>query len=78
LGQAEFYESEGEVNTPFDLSELLTRINATPSNIAKKGKFTLLTEYFRQRSEVVFTLTFGDIEKILGQPLCDSAHKFID
>jgi hypothetical protein len=41
----------------------------------KKGKFYPLAEHFRQKSEAVFTLTFTDIERIIGQPLCGSALK---
>jgi hypothetical protein len=47
-GQAEFYESELEVDSPFDLFALLKRLNEgklPPPD--RKYKFQPLTEYFR-------------------------------
>jgi hypothetical protein len=76
MGQAEFYESDWDIDTPFDLYELLTQMSGEkPNHDKKKGKFYSLTEHFRRRSEAVFTLTFKEIGKILGQPLCGSALK---
>jgi RNA-directed DNA polymerase len=78
-GQAEFYESELEVDSPFDLFALLKRLNEgklPPPD--RKYKFQPLTEYFRSRNEAVFTLSIEDIEKILVVKLGISAHKYID
>jgi len=76
LGHAEFYESDEEIDTPFDLHELLMRMRENnPSQTGKKSKFFALAEHFRHRAESVFTLTFKEIESILEQPLCDSALK---
>ena len=81
LGQAEFYDSDTDISTGFDLYELLEEllsgeIVSRPDE--KKYKFSPLTEYFRLKNEPVFTLTFEEIEKIMGTPLCASAKKFID
>jgi hypothetical protein len=76
LGQAEFLESEWDIDTPFDLHELLVRMKDGKQNQnGKKSKFYNLTEHFRHRVESVFTLTFKEIENILDQPLCGSALK---
>jgi len=75
-GQAEFYESDWDIDSPFDLHELLLRMeNKNPDQTGRKSKFWGLAAHFRQRDEAIFTLTFKEIEKIIGQPLCDSALK---
>jgi hypothetical protein len=48
------------------------------ANSRKKSKFYPLTEHFRGRNDSIFTLTFAEIEKILREPLCASAHKYKD
>jgi len=77
-GQAEFYESEFEINTEFDLHKLLLRMSEkiTGQRSSTKSKFIALSEFFRQRKEPVFTLTFKEIEKIIEQPLCGSPLKY--
>jgi group II intron reverse transcriptase/maturase len=77
VGQAEFYNCDVEIESRFDLHELLTRMtNGVTAN--KKTKFYPLTEYFRLRDDAVFTLTFKEIEKILEKPLCTSAFNYMD
>jgi hypothetical protein len=39
-------------------------------------KFKPISEYFRQQTSAIFTLTFDDFEKILGEPLNKTANKF--
>jgi hypothetical protein len=74
--QAEFIESEWDIDTPFDLYELLVELFERRRNpkIARH-KFTRLTEHFNHRRESVFTLTFDEIETILDKPLCKTALK---
>lgn len=38
------------------------------------GKFLPLSDYFRKCTDLSVTLTFKEIEKILGVPLCKTAH----
>jgi hypothetical protein len=42
---------------------------------AAKRRYAPLLEYFKQRNEAVFTLTFKKIEEIINQPLCNAARK---
>jgi hypothetical protein len=78
LGQAEFYDSELPVDSDFDLSELLTELSSENRPSGRKHKYAPLIAYFRQRTEAVFTMTFDEIGEIIGEPLCDSALKYID
>ncbi len=75
LGQAEFYDSDFDIDNRFDLYELLIRMNEGKQQPVKKRKFDSLTEHFRKYNEAVFTLSFKDIENIIGEPLCESARK---
>jgi len=74
LGQAEFYESDFDVESRFDFHELLRRMNEG-KQAQKKCKYRSLTDYFRERTESVFTLTFEKIEEIIGCQLCNCAKK---
>ena len=76
LGEAEFYDSDHDITSLFDLYNLLLKMQANTKRV-KKYKFYLLNQYFRQRSEPVFTLKFEDIEKITELPLCKSAYKYL-
>jgi RNA-directed DNA polymerase len=71
-GQAEFYNSDFEVGSNYDLCALLTRMQNETRN-QKQHKYRPLLEYFNQRDEAVFTLTFEEIEKIIGRKLPNSA-----
>lgn len=42
----------------------------------KKWKFRALEEYFYKSSKTPISLTFSEIEKIIGFPLCESAYKY--
>jgi len=77
-GQYEFYESDEPVDTPFDLHELLLKVKGDlnpPRD--KRPAFAALNDYFRQKTEAAFTLSFKDVEGIIDRPLCNSAktHK---
>ena len=73
--QVEYYESDKDMSTPFDLYELLVQLhNQKQSARIRKNKFTNLTEHFLHRRETVFTLTFDEIEVILNQELCGAAR----
>jgi len=73
-GQAEFYDCDDSINTPFDLHNFLRELKAkqTPANSRVKI-FAPLTEYLRHKREATFSLSFREIEKILGRELCKSA-----
>ena len=73
-GQAEFYDTEEPVDTPFDLHRLLLEVfgNQEPPR-DKPRVFAPLTEYFRRKTESAFTLSFREIEAITGHELCQSA-----
>ena len=40
------------------------------------GKFEFLTHYLKHEDDDVVTLKFSDIERIIGEELCPSAHKY--
>jgi hypothetical protein len=79
MGQAEFYDSDWDIDSRFDLYELLTQMKGGQVKSSdRKYKFDPLTAYFRQQKDAVFTLTFSDIEKILDCPLSNSAYTYKD
>ncbi len=41
------------------------------------GKFNNLKDYLRRETRTSLYLSFEEIEDIIGQPLCPSAHKYI-
>jgi len=49
---------------------------ATPKSKAKKWKFRALEDYFRKLNTTPITLTFNEIEKIIGFNLCKSAYEY--
>jgi RNA-directed DNA polymerase len=76
LGQAEFYESDDPIDTPFDLHKFLTELKAKQMPAIDKTRiYAPLIEYFRRKREATFTLKFSEIEKILDRPLCKSAKE---
>ena len=44
--------------------------------VAKGSSFEVLGEYLKQQNTETITLTYTQIEKILGKSLCKSAYKF--
>jgi len=44
--------------------------------VAKGSSFEVLGEYLRQTNTETITLTYSQIEEVLGKPLCESAYKF--
>jgi len=72
LGKAEFYESNTNIESRFDLKTLLTRMFGG-KNTSTKLKYYPLLEHFRKTTDPVFTLTFKKIEEIIGNPLCNAA-----
>jgi RNA-directed DNA polymerase len=79
LGEAEFYNSDMDIDSDFDLYDFLEKLSGPTSRQGgKKYKFSQLTEYFRLKDDSVFTLTFIEIEKIMGTLLCESAKKYLD
>ena len=48
----------------------------TPKAKSKKWKFRALEDYFAEINTTPITLTFNELEKILGFKLCDSAYKY--
>jgi RNA-directed DNA polymerase len=75
-GQAEFYQSDSSVDSLFDLYALLEKLTENNRKRHRSRLYEALAEYFKKRTEPVFTLTFKEIEKILGFPLCASARKY--
>jgi len=71
-GQAEHYNSDIEISSNYDLYALLMRMRNETRN-QKQHKYRPLLEYFNKRDESVFTLTFEEIEKIIGRKLPNSA-----
>ena len=57
-----------------DLREILHDI--TNKKVKKESKFIKLSEYFHNLRKNSITLTFEDIEKIIGFKLCKSAYKY--
>ncbi|GBU22192.1 hypothetical protein R80B4_02098 [Fibrobacteres bacterium R8-0-B4] len=72
-GQAETYLSDTAIDNGFDLYQLLMDMT---DRKGKESKHFHLTDYFRHRNDSTITLTFADIEKTLGHPLCESAYKY--
>jgi hypothetical protein len=68
--QAEFYDTDYEIDNRFDLYALLKQMTKT----RKRTKYQALSEYFQKCNDPVFTLTFAEIEKISGRELCRSAY----
>lgn len=58
------------------LRELLEEIDDKKARNSKESKFINLTDYFHNLRKNDITLTFKEMEKILGFPLCDSAYKY--
>ena len=77
LGEAEFYNSEFDIDTPFELKELLDKMSKSNESLVntKNWKFSSLMEYFRLKKSSAFTLSFKEIGGIIGKPLCDTAHR---
>jgi RNA-directed DNA polymerase len=78
LGQAEYYRPDGYYDLHIDLIEILEKMNSEEKrhHIRQTGtKFSPLAEYFRKKTEPVFTLSFDEIDAILGKPLCGTARK---
>jgi len=73
LGQAEFYDTDDPVQSPFDLHKLLLQLK-THKNPVKRKAFEALTERFRSETRKTFTLTFREIETITGRALCQTAR----
>jgi len=69
-GQAEFYDSDDEIGSRFDLHALLKQM----TKARKRTKYQLLLEYFQKCDKPIITLTFKEIEKISGWELCPSAY----
>lgn len=78
LGQAEFINADSSFDYQLDIYGLLERMYAQEGRRKPKHKFDPLTEYFRHKNEAIFTLTFADFGEIIGEELCDSAHKFVE
>jgi len=67
-----------DINSPVEIRNVLEKINGETKRRRRKTlKFDPLNEYFRQRTEPVFTLTFSQICEIVGD-LCSSAYKYKD
>jgi hypothetical protein len=76
-GEMEFYDVDFDIDNEFDLYKFLQKFNGEDKNKnEKKHKFSMLEEYFRQKNDGKFTLTFDEIEKIIETPLCGSAKKY--
>lgn len=74
-GTAELYISENNIETGFDIHQLLTEMT---DRTFKGYKHYRLTNYFRHRNEPLVTLSFAEIEKILGHQLCESAYTHLN
>jgi len=75
-GEAEFYESDEDIKSRFDLHKFLLNLKSTKRRRKSRNKFQLLMDYFSLRKESVVTLTFKEVEEILGYSLCESALSY--
>lgn len=63
----------------FDIVQEVMDIDSTEhrcKNKSKKSLYAPLHDYFQNCKRTQFTLPFSQIEKIIGQKLCDSAYKY--
>jgi hypothetical protein len=74
--EVSFIEADVLVDDERDIREVLETLAAQTERHKEKLKFTPLAEHIRTRSESRFSLTFDEIDKILAEPLCNSAHKY--
>jgi RNA-directed DNA polymerase len=70
-----YIRTDGPLYGAADIYELLEKM--TQANRNKKGlKFDGLATHFRERADASFALTFDEIGKIIGAPLCASAFRY--
>lgn len=59
-----------------DVYEIVKDLESSPPKNKRKSIYASLTDYFYSTSKSPITLSFSDIEKILGFKLCNSAYKY--
>jgi RNA-directed DNA polymerase len=75
----QFIETEEPLDSENDINAVLETLSAqTERGRGAKLKFLPLAEHFRSLTVSRVTLTFGEIDKIMGEPLCASAQKYIE
>jgi RNA-directed DNA polymerase len=72
----EFIDTKEVIENYEDISSVIEMLSKNPPPKSVYRKFEALAEYFHQKTEATFTLTFKDLSDILGMPLCKSAFKF--
>ena len=78
--EIQFIEVDEPLDSENDLKTVLEQL-ATQTKIERrkeKLKFSPLASHFRELTASRLTLTFDEIEKIIGEPLCASAQKYKD
>jgi RNA-directed DNA polymerase len=71
----EFYNTECVTHSYGDIIGVLQKMeDKGPEKITQKNKFEFLKEYFRLKTESVFTMTFDEINRIIKYPLCKCAR----
>lgn len=59
-----------------ELSNALVQVDEMDEEPRKKDKFSKLKEYLENCGKTELTLTFADIEDIIGYSLCKSAYNY--
>ena len=73
--EIEFIASEEPIESAVDIVAVLKKLAKKSSKRKSVSRFASVSEYFRQQTGAMFTLTFDDFADILGEPLCKSASK---
>jgi RNA-directed DNA polymerase len=76
--EVEFVETDQTLDSGSDLQAVLEQLATKTERHRETLKFTPLAEHFRTLTASRVTLTFDEIGKILGEPLCASAQKYKD
>ncbi|GHV18864.1 group II intron reverse transcriptase/maturase [Clostridia bacterium] len=75
----QFIETDAPLDSENDVQAVLEGLaDKTKRYRSQTLKFSPLAAYFLTQSANKVTLTFKEIEKIIGAPLCASAHKYIE